>query len=74
MGFFIRIQGEIIYVGLGENFTFSYKKEVRSSMHEFPLDVSDKGEFLAFLALWLSRFVLPYGNDVVRPRRFIGHP
>lgn len=53
---------------------FSYKKEVRSSMHEFPLDVSDKGEFVAFLALWLSRFVLPYGNDVVRPRRFIGHP
>lgn len=39
-------------------------------MHAFPLNVSDKGELVAFLALWLSRLVLPYGNDVVRPETF----
>lgn len=58
-------RGEKIYVGLGENFTFSFKKEVRSSMHEFPLDVSDKGELVAFLDLWLNRFVLLYGNQTM---------
>ena len=63
-------RGKIIYAGFGENSTFTYKKQVRSSMHEFPLNVSNKGELVAFLALWLSRFVLPYGNDVVRPETF----
>ena len=64
-------RGKIIYAGFGENSTFTYKKQVRSSMHEFPLNVSNKGELVAFLALCsLSRFVLPYGNDVVRPETF----
>ena len=49
-------RGEIIYVGLGENSTFSYKKEVRSSIHEFPLDVSEKGELLAFFSTMAQSF------------------
>lgn len=64
------LSGEIVYAGFEENSTFTYKKQVRSSMHAFPLNVSDKGELVAFLALWLSRFVLPYGNGVVRPETF----
>ena len=33
--------------------------------------VTTEGELAAFLAFWLSRFVFPYGEEVIRPEAFV---
>ncbi|KAJ8436145.1 LOW QUALITY PROTEIN: hypothetical protein Cgig2_033640 [Carnegiea gigantea] len=35
------------------------------------LNVTTEGELTAFLAFWLSRFVLPHGKEVIRPETFV---
>ena len=35
------------------------------------LNITAKGELAAFLAFWLSRFVLPYDKEVLRPETIV---
>ena len=35
------------------------------------LNITAEGELAAFLAFWLSRFVLPYDKEVIRPETFV---
>jgi len=35
------------------------------------LHVIAEGELAAFLAFWLSRFILPHGKEVMRPETFV---
>ena len=35
------------------------------------LNVTNIGELATLLAFWLSRFVLPYHNEVIRPETFV---
>ena len=35
------------------------------------LNVTAEGELAAFLAFWLSNFVLPHGKEVIRSKTFV---
>ena len=39
--------------------------------HMTKLNVSNEVELAAFLSFWLSRFVLPYGKEIIRPKTFV---
>ena len=44
---------------------------LHESLKESTLNVTNIGELAAFLAFWLSRFVLSYRNEVIRPDTFV---
>ncbi|KAJ8431209.1 hypothetical protein Cgig2_020320 [Carnegiea gigantea] len=70
----------LVYFAYGEQ-TNSEKEKVetnkRRPLHvsrqerETDSNVTAEGELAAFLALWLSRFVLPHGKEVIRPKTFV---
>ncbi|KAJ8429201.1 LOW QUALITY PROTEIN: hypothetical protein Cgig2_032987 [Carnegiea gigantea] len=56
-----------------KKFETQKKSPLRISCQEriADLNVTAKGELPAFLAFWLSCFVLPHGKEVIRPEAFV---
>ncbi|KAH7862077.1 hypothetical protein Vadar_034487 [Vaccinium darrowii] len=65
--FFYR--GSAIYGAFGEIPTSTAPKHNKKVL-EMPLNISKLGILSAFLALWLSRFLMPYKGPIVRPETF----
>ncbi|CAB4308903.1 unnamed protein product [Prunus armeniaca] len=60
-------RGEAIYGAAGNNNNIIPKHKAEDL--KFPLNISREGQLAAFLAFWLSRFVLPLDN-AIRPECF----
>ncbi|KAJ8434134.1 hypothetical protein Cgig2_000854 [Carnegiea gigantea] len=54
-----------------EQSTSSSPPRISQRVRPLTLNVTNIGELAIFLAFWLSRFVLPYHNEVIRPKTFV---
>jgi len=73
-------QEYLVYFAYGEE-TDSRKEKVETKKRSLlrisrqkrmaDLNVTAEGELVAFLAFWLSRFILPHDKEVIRPETFV---
>ena len=70
----------MVYFAYGEQTNFEKEKNeakkrspinVSRQKHIAKLNVTAEGKLVAFLAFWLSRFILPHEKEVVRPETFV---
>jgi len=67
-------RGEVTWGAFGkesEKRTMSGPPRIAQRDRPSTLSITNIGELVAFLAFWLSRFVLPYQNEVIRPETFV---
>lgn len=64
-------RGQLLYAAYGETGNrMNYPQQRKHGKRQTALMISKKGELAAFLAYWLSRFVLPSRNSNLRPDTF----
>ena len=67
-------RGELTWCAFGkesERRTSSNPPRISQRERLSTLNVTNIGELAAFLAFWLSHFVLPYRSEVIRPETFV---
>jgi len=73
-------RGCLLYFAFGEESDSNNEKarirkgnppSISRQKHMTKLNVSNEAELTAFLSFWLSRFVLPYDNEIIRPETFV---